>query len=797
MIRNHLKIAWRSLLADRKFSLINIVGLAIGLSISLLLFLFVIHERSFNQMYANKDHIYRMLLHTEGDHGEEIWCNAPAALAPALSRDIPGITSSVRMLKHDFGDRAFVNVNLNNKQLIEPLLYWCDDTFFTIFDSEFIQGEPEKALTRPNTVVLSETTARRYFGDRDPMGQMITVDYNIELEVTGVIKDLPDNSTIDANVIASFKTLNYYRNPSWGNASFETYCLVSDTFIPETAEKEIQQMLDRYVKKEEQWYHFSLQPLEKVHLYSVGYTNLYSSRKGSIREVRIFSFLALLILLIACINYMNLATARSQKRTKDVGISKTLGASTRNLISRFYTETALITGIAIILGVLLAFAAVPLFNSITEKQLDINLVFSLKFITAILVVWILTSFIAGSYPALYLSGVSPKEVMSTSARQGNMAGMVRKGLVILQFSASVVLIIGVTVIYQQIQFILQKDLGYDPENVVAISAAVAVKNNSTEALLDEFRKAPPVLQVSMAQGFPGMEVSGRSLYVSENDPHGISLQSNRADHTVTEVLGLRLLAGRPLPRFKQEQDTTVDVILNKKAVDYLGYTPEEAIGKRVHAGLGNNSYITGVVNDFNFSSLHSPIGAYSFHNGSMEPKRRLLVRFNSDNLPATLRDFKTRFKKIVPDSAFDYTFLDKNTEQLYAAEKRTARVGLVFSALAIFVACLGLFGLAAFTAEQRNKEIGIRKVLGASVFRITRLLSKDFLKLVCLALIIAFPLAYWLMDKWLREFAYRIEISWVTFLVTGISALLITLITISFQSIKAAMLNPVKTLKAE
>lgn len=797
MIKNYFKIAWRNLMADRKFSLINIAGLAIGLTITLLLFLFVVHERSFDSMYANKDHIYRVLLHMEGNHGEETWCNVPSALAPALPKDIPGITTATRMLKHNFGKKAFVKVNTSNKQLIENNLYWCDDTFFNIFDAEFIQGQPEKALTRPNTVVLSESTAKRYFGIRDPMGQIITIDNEKELEVTGIIKDFPTNSTIDANVIASFKSSHFYRNPTWGNASFETYFLVSGSFRAGTAEREIQEMLERYVQKEDLWYRFSLQPLEKVYLYSTGYSDSYTSRRGSIREVRNFSFLALLILLIACINYMNLTTARSQKRTKDVGISKTLGASTRNLVFRFYTETALITGIAIILGVILTFVCIPLFNQMTGKQLDVHLIYSGKFVISILVVWAITTFIAGSYPALHLSRFSPKAVMHPPVSSGSMANMVRKGLVVIQFTASVVLIVCVAIVYQQIRFILQKDLGYNPRNVIAISSVVAVENNTTGALLNTFKKNPEVSQVSMAQGFPGMGVSGRSLYRDENDQNGLYLQSNHADHTVTEVLELDLLAGQPLPRTKQKGDSIVDIILNKKAVDYLGYTPEEAIGKKIFAQLGANSYIRGVVSDFNFSSLRSPIGAYAFHNMPVEPKSYLLVRFNSTDLFETLKDFETRFKKIVPDSAFDYTFLDKNAEQLYAAEKRTARIGSVFSGLAIFVACLGLFGLAAFTAEQRNKEIGIRKVLGASVFGITGLLSKDFLKLVCFALVIAFPLAYWLMDNWLQGFAYRTEISWVTFLVTGISALAIALVTVSFQSVRAAMLNPVKTLKTE
>lgn len=791
MIKNYIKIAWRNLKADKTFSVINILGLSIGLAITILLFLFVTHERSFDTMYSNKENIYRALLHTTGDR-QETWPQVPAALAPSARKAVPEIKKAARILKHDFGAPAFIRVN--ETDFIEEELYFVDPEFLDIFTVPFVNGTA--ALDRPNTVVLTESTAERLFGKKDPIGEIVTVDNNEKLEITGIIEDFPDNSSIGGNMFASFSSTGFFGNPSWNNASFETYFLLSKgTDLAQTEEK-LQEVLDLNVERENQWYRFSLQPLERVHLYSSSFTESYSASPGDINEVRNLTLLAILILLIACVNYMNLTTARSQKRMKDVGINKTLGASTRNIFFRFYTETALITGIAIGIGVVIGILVLPFFNRIAGKELELSSMFSFGFLVSLLLIWIITTLIAGSYPALHLSGFSPMDVMKPSTKRGGTAGFVRKGLVVLQFTASVVLIVSVLVIHKQLNFIQDKNLGYNPENVIAIATSAVQNEKNESALINGFKALPNVSEASYAQGFPGISVSGRTLYKDNESDRGINIQTNRADASILEVLELELLAGRSLPRFKAAGDSLVEVVLNKKAVDFLGYTPEEAIGKKVSMQLGNNSYIVGVVENFNFSSLRVPIGAYAFNNGR-EPIRTLLVRFKTGMLPQTLETFKKTFKEAVPDSAFEYTFLEKNLEQLYAADQKTARVGLIFSVLAIFVACLGLFGLAAFTAEQRTKEIGVRKVLGASVTGITKLLSKDFMKLVLLALVVAFPLAFWFAEKWLQEFAYRIQLSWQLFFIAGIMAVAIAFFTVSFQAIRAALSNPINSLRNE
>ncbi|MFH6603433.1 ABC transporter permease [Maribacter algicola] len=796
MIKNHLKIAWRSLKANRLLSLINIFGLSIGLTIAIVLFLFITYERSYDKMYASAESIYRVLVNTDESYDNQVLTTAPAALSPALKSDVPDIEYAARMLKHGFGETAFIKVDEDN--FLEKELYWCDPELFEIFDIQFVKGNPADAIRRPNTVVLSESTAEKYFGAADPMGKTITVDNDQQLEVTGIYEDFPANSTMHCNAIASFSSTFAAKNPSWGNSSFETYIKLKENVSQETTEIQLQSVLDKNVDAEGQWFTFSLQPLKKIHLYSADFVNSYSSRIGDIEEIKNLSFLALLILLIACVNYMNLMTAKSEKRSKDVGINKTLGASSKNLTFRFYAETGLITFISLAIGIVLSMVAIPFFNKVTGQNLNSSLLFSAELLIPLAVFWIFTTLVAGSYPAFYLSRFSPKAALASSLKTGGKVINIRKGLVVLQFAASVILIVAVVVIYQQLQFIQNQKLGYDPENTVAISTMGISGNEKKDALVQELKSLVNVSEVAMAQGFPGISVSGRMVFKNENDEGGMQIRTNRADAEVLDLLQLNLLAGKTLPKVKQEGDTLVNVVLNKKAIDYLGYSPEEAIGKKaLIGGFGNNAYIAGVVDDFNFESLHRPIGGYAFHNAKTESKSFALVRFNNASLPDMMQRLETVFTNVVPDSAFEYVFLDKNLEQLYAQERKTALIGVIFCGLAILVACLGLFGLAAFTAERRKKEIGVRKVLGATVLGITQMLSKDFVKLVLLALVIAFPIAFWLMNDWLQDFAYRIEIGWEVFILAGIAALAIALLTVSFQAVKAALANPVKSLRTE
>ena len=796
MLTNHIELAWRNLKTNPMFSVINILGLSLGLAITILLFLFITYERSFDTNYANSDDIYRTLVKTNESYDNEVYCTSPAALAPALKADIPDVKYAARMLKHGFGETAFIKVEETN--FLEKELYWCDPELLTIFSFPFLKGNSKTALNRPNTVTLSQSTAKKYFGNTDPIGKTITVDNDKELEVTGVFEDFPGNSTLHCNAIASFSSSWAAKNPTWGNSSFETYIQLNENASAAATELQMQVVLDKNVDKEGQWFSLALQPLEKVHLYSADYANSYSNRIGNIDEIQNLSFLALLILVIACVNYMNLMTARSQKRAKDVGINKTLGATSKNMIIRFYAETGLITFMALVIGVLLAVAAVPVFNLITEQQLNVSLLLSVELFVGLAIFWVITTLFAGSYPAFYLSSSSAKAILNPEFKSSKGIINIRKGLVVLQFAASVILIVGVIVIYQQLQFMQSQKLGYEPENTVAISTMGIREKGKATTLVRELKSLTNVSETALAQGFPGVIVSGRMLFKSSTDENGMQISTNRADAAAIELLQLELLAGKTLPLVKQEGDTLIDVVLNKKAVDYLGYTPKEAIGKKVLiGGFRENASIVGVVDDFNYESLHQPIGGYAFHNAKTEPKSFAIVRFSSASLSGIIAQLESKFKQVAPDSAFEYVFLDKNLERLYAQERKSATMGLIFCVLAIFVACLGLFGLAAFTAEQRKKEIGVRKVLGASVLNITQMLSKDFVKLVLIAFTVGFPVAYVLMNDWLQKFAYRINIEWQTFVIAGIAALLIALFTVSFQSVRAALMNPVKSLRSE
>ncbi len=796
MFKNYVKIGWRNLKANRLFSLINIIGLSIGLVMTILLFLFISNELSFNNMYPKKDRIHRVLVKTSSEFGNEIWATAPPVMASALKQEVTNVETAARVYKHNFGKTA--SVRANDQNYTEDLFFWVDRELLDIFDIQLVKGNATDALDRPNTVILSESVAQKYFDQENPIGKSILVENGKQLEITGVYKDFPANSTLDAEIMASSNGFWFYERKSWGNVSFETYCLLKENVTMEETVAQMGKVLDDNVDKNEQWYSLSLQPLERVHLYSASYQNSYASYIGDINEVRNLGYLAALILLIACMNYMNLSTARSQKRSKEVGISKTLGALSRSLAFRFYVETGLITAISIVLGIILAILVLPGFNALTGQKLSLSLLVSGTFVWAVLGIWLLTTLISGLYPSVYLSKYSPREVLSPSLKQEKGNVFVRKGLVVLQFAASAALIVGVLVIYQQTKYIQDKQLGFSPENVMAISTRGIRGEENKNTLVQEFKKNANVKSVVFAQGYPGLDVSGYVLQKNESDEEqGLGIQTNTTEANIIDVLKLNLLAGKTLPFNKNANDTVVDVILNKKAIDYLGYSAEEAIGKEVGIFYRKTSRIVGVVEDFNFASLHQPIGAYAFHNHTSEAKSYILVRFDSGNLVNMLPQLKNAFLKVVPNLDFNYSFLDQDLERLYEREKRTASLSIVFSLLAIIVACLGLFGLAAFTAERRKKEIGVRKVLGASVMGIAQMLSKDFLKLVLVALVIAFPLSFWIMSSWLEGFAYRIDIEWAVFAISGTIAILVALVTISFQSVSAAIANPVKSLKTE
>ncbi|MVM30787.1 FtsX-like permease family protein [Spirosoma sp. HMF4905] len=801
MLTNYLKIAWRGLLKNRLFTFLNLVGLATGLAVALLLMLYVKDELQFDKYHTNADRIYRVKATVSFDGKTMKWANSPNAVGPAMKADIPNIEQQVRLLRHDFGQTAFVNSG--DKKFAEKNLYWADGTLFDIFDIDLIKGNPKTALDGPHKVVLSQATADRYFGAENPIGKILNVDNKDTLEVTGVYANFPGTSTLDADMIGSFSSVRWAQHPSWSNASFETYLLLSPQANPAQIEQQMSVVLNKNVPKSDQYFTLSLQPLTDIHLHSADITNANTTRIGDFQQVKILLILAIVILLIASINYMNLATAKAQIRFREVGVIKTVGASMRHLVTRFYLETGLMMSLALALSVGLVALSLPIFNQLTGKQLPFQALLSPEVVGGLLLIGLIITLIAGSYPAFYLSSFSPKYLLSTTFRNQSGAGLFRRSLVVIQFTASVVLMVSTFIFYQQLQFIQSQKLGYEPTQVLAIMTSAAKDKTQIDALMNDYRSLSNVVDVCRAQTFPGYGGSGRTLSKSDNPngnnaSDGMAIRTNRVGNEFINVLGLKLLAGHTLPAIKDPKDTTVQVVLNKTAVDYLGYTPEKALGQKAHNLFGwDRAEIVGIVEDFHFESLHVPIGAYAFHNGDTEGRPYLLIKTKTAHLPATMRQLESVFQKDMPDSAFEFTFLDDFLNTLYRSEQRTAQVVLVFSGLAILIACLGLFGLAAFTAEQRTKEIGVRKVLGASVFSIVGLLSKDFLKLVVVAILIASPLAWYTMHQWLQDFAYKIDIEWWMFVVAGLLAVGVALLTVSFQSIKAALMNPVKSLRSE
>ncbi|MCZ4319192.1 ABC transporter permease [Aequorivita viscosa] len=799
MIRNYFKIAWRNLGANKLFTTLNVAGLAIGICVCIILFTYVSNELGFDRMYKNSANIYRVNMETSSHYDFETWATLPNAVGPAIVEDIPQVKSMSRLIKDDFG--ATASLKVEDKDFTEKRLYLADSAIFKLFDFNFIEGNSHTAFSKPKSIVVSQSAKKRLFNNESALGRTIIVNNRDTLQVTGVYKDLPHNSVIDCNMIYNIMDSWMGTNVYWSNASYETYCLLEANADVAAIQKQATALIDKNVEKSGQYFtKFLFQPLTKIHLYSSHLRESYTSRQGNISTVKSLLFLSLLVLLIACINYMNLATANSRKRTKSIGMNKVLGANKRQMLFLFYMETAILTCIAIVIGYAAAFLGIPLFERITGNELHYSNLYSTPILISLLVIWATVTLIAGSYPAISMSNISPLALMNKSQKKHRGAEFVRKGLVVFQFAASIILIIAVSIILQQMDFIKTKDLGYKPEGVVALSVKSAQNQQQIQNLINALERKSTVKSVSAVQTIPGDVESGRSVRKLATDTEGLPVNTCRTYGDIIETMQLKLLAGNELPTTIAKGDSTCYTLINEAIISYLGYkTPEEAVGKSINTEFGDNAIISGVIKDFNYKSVKDKIGGYMYYKMTDGPEsvRTLLVRYNTKNLSGFLQDVQKSFNENLPNTAFAYQFLDKYVENLYLSEQRTANTATVFSLLAIFIACLGLFGLAAFTAEERTKEIGIRKVLGATVSGVTKLLTKDFLKLVLIAFAIAVPVAWWLTHKWLMEFAYRTQINWWVFVIAGIIAMCIALITISFQAIKTAIANPVDSLRNE
>ncbi len=800
MFKNYFKTAWRNIVAGKLMTTLNIAGLSVGLCICIILFAAASNELSFDKMYKNAPNIYRVNMQMAGNYNGQTWAELPNAVGPAISKDVPQVKAMTRLIKHDFG--SSVSLRADEKNFVEKGLYLADSSVFSIFDFTFTEGNAHGAFEHPHSIVLSEAAKERLFGGQSALGKPVYVNGRDTLYVSGVYRNLPENSTIDCDMIYNIMDSWMGKSVSWSNASFETYCLLRPGTSVASVENQATALIDKYVKKEAQYYtKFLLQPLTAIHLYSEGIRPGYTSRLSSISSVKILWFLSVLVLLIACINYMNLATARSQKRSKNVGVNKVLGASQNQMLLLFYAETGVLTLIAVVIGYALSFALLPLFYQFTGTQLQTSDLYTPSLLSGLFVIWLAVTFIAGSYPAISMSRFSPLVLMKKSKEKHAALDLIRKGLIVFQFASSIILIISVIVILQQVKFIRDKDLGYNPKGVVSVSVQAIRHKEQLQSVMNDLQRLPGIEQVAGSQSIPGKGESGRSVHRNLSDNNGMPVKTCHITGDIIGAMQLKLLAGSPLPPSLDAKDTVCYTLINEKVLHYLGFkTAQEAIGKPIITEMSTGgSVIRGVVRDFNFQSLKNEIGGYVYYtmNDAPESIRMVLVRYNTAQLSHLMNQIQGVFKDDLPMAAFDYQFLDSYVQNLYAAEERIANTATVFSLLAIFIACLGLFGLAAFTAEQRTKEIGVRKVLGASIQGITRLLAGDFLKLVVVAILIASPIAWWLMNQWLTGFSYRITIGWWVFVLAGVASIGIALVTVSFQTIKAAMANPVKSLRTE
>lgn len=799
MFKNHLKIAWRSLLKNRFFTLLNISGLAVSLVVAIFLLTYAQQELSFNSSFSKDEDIYRVNMVTWEAYNFEKWEQLPNSVGPAMLEEIPEVEETARLVRYNFGGTS--SLRWDNENYLVENFYLTDASFFQIFDVEFTEGNPEMAFSKPNSVVISESERRRIFGDQPAIGQEIVMDNQEHLTVTGVFKDLPENSSFDgvlyANILDSWMGKNVY----WSNASYETYCLLHSDADIAKVEKAATALIDKNVDKEDQYFtQFLLQPLSEVYLYSNDLRGSYSSRSGNINHVRLFFALSFLILGMAAINYINLTTARAQNNAKEVGISKVLGAGRRQIRLRFYLETATLVGIAVFLAVVLCMIVLPMFNSLTDNEFTIARLLSVQNLLLFFGLWGLISLIGGSYPAFVMAKMPSLGLMKKWTGNNTLSEGIRKSLVVFQFACSIVLIIGVMIMNRQMRYISEKDLGYQPNQVISLPLHGFSSMERLESVEQEIRNLAGTKSVVAAQAYPGSGESGKNIHQPGSDGAGLPVKTSSSLDPVVSTLGLHLIAGEDLPQNIVKTDSTVYILINEVVATYLGYgNPEDAVGQRADIDWMENAEIRGVLRNFNFGSLKENMGAYVYYkmNNPPEGYAHLMVNNDIENTSSYLLQLEEVYKRVVPEVAFDYLFLADYIKNQYRADNRSESILTVFSLLAIFIACLGLFGLAAFTAEQRKKEIGVRKVLGASVMEIIRLLSSQFSRLILWALLIAIPLGWWIFSKWLNDFAYRIQISWEIFLFAAFLVMAIAAVPIGFQSLKAAQANPVDSLRDE
>jgi putative ABC transport system permease protein len=804
MLKNYLKTAWRNIRKNKLFSFINILGLSIGIATCFIIMLYVQDELSYDRFNKNADNIARVVFKADINGGKINESVTMPPVAATMKKDFPEVQDATRILS--FGTPKII---YNNTVFKDDKFALVDPNFFSVFTLPMIEGDAKTALAQPNAIVLTQETAEKYFGKEEPMGKIIEIntDSNRVYKVTGVIKNIPIGSHFHFDVFGSMTSWADAKSDTWLSSNYHTYLLLKpgtdlkkmETKFPAMVAKymgpQIQQSmglsLEQFITKGNS-IGFALQPLKDIHLNSNTTTEFEPG--GNATYVYIFGGVAIFMLIVACINFINLSTAGASKRAKEVGVRKVAGSGKFQLISQFLSESILITFFALFIAFALVQLALPAFNNISGKHLS----FDVKPILAFIGLGFLVGVVAGIYPAFYLSSFKPIAVLKGKLTSRNKSFGLRSGLVVFQFFISVALIIGTIVVYQQMKYIQNKDLGYNKEQLITIPNSYALGKNE-QVFKQQMLQDPRIANATTSWYKPAgpSNYNNALAYPQGNDKLIVNGVEYHVDENYIPTLGMKMVSGR---NFSKEFATdSTGIILNETAVHAFGWNDMSAVGKiiiRQNSDRGNDVpfHVIGVVKNFNFKSLHEAVSPLYM---SLQPEGGLIFKIRTTDVAGVLSTMKKEWDSYKTGEPFTYNFMDDLFNKTYSAEQKTGNILNIFSVLIILVACLGLFGLVTYTAEQRTKEIGIRKVLGASVPQVTQMLSKEFLKLVLIASLIAFPVAWWTMNKWLQSFAYRIHISWWVFAVAGLIALLIALITVSFKAIKAAVANPVKSLRTE
>jgi putative ABC transport system permease protein len=822
MIIHYIKIAWRGIVRNKLNSSLNITGLAIGMASFILILLYVQDELKYDKFLDDSERIYQVALNTDFG-GEEIFIGkTPASVSPALARNFPEIENAARVYRP--GDIVLKSSNgVKENFFTESSVLAVDSNFLDIFSFAMLEGNRNTCLQQPNSIVITEEVARKYFGSVPAMGKTMYMDKeNIPLTVTGILKTIPSQSTLSFDILTSTSAFPIVKKMSWswiwlqvctyvklkptaGNSPVAIRTLENKFPAMINAEaapafKQVGKPLDELLKKGGKW-NLHLQPFTDIHLHSAGIGQIMQT-VSDIKYVYIFSVIAFFIILLACINFMNLSTAQAAKRAKEVGVRKVLGSGKKELIKQFLSEAILFSLSAFVFAIFLVTVFIGPFNQVSGKALALSLLFKDSIWLYMLSLVAVTGIVAGSYPAFYLSSFKPAVVIKGTTQSGFRDFFIRNSLVVFQFTVSTALIICSLVVFQQLDFMQNKDIGLNKENIFIIANSERL-DKQQESFRQELIALPEIAGASIASGIPTRENFGDG-YIPEPSSaqdklvESLGLSSFMVDEDFIPSLNIKLLQGR---NFSRDFSDSGSVILNEEAVKQIGW--KNPVGSFItYPGNNNQRFkVIGVVKDFNINSLHSTVAPFALFNNASKTydlgTSYIVIKNKSGKLNEALKLAKEKWLDFAPSLPFDYMFLDNEFEALYKTEHRTGNVLFIFTSLSIFIACLGLFGLAVFTAERRTREIGIRKVLGASVSALVALLSKDFMKMVFISGLIALPLAWYAMNKWLEDFAYHITIGvWVFIAATG-SSQLIALLTVSIQTIKASIANPVKSLRNE